>query len=329
MSGPAAVSGPCQTGRAAGRGRRGRAAAILAAVVLLAACQPTVRLQTPPLPEVPLEAQPIVPVVPSAEAGRVVFERNCAFCHGTAGRGDGPAARGLRAPRKNPFTDTMRLLGIRVRGEDLPSRPANFTNLVQMRLNSPAAMYETVSRGRPHTAMPAFGPDPAYGANDGLPDRRDGTKRFLPDADRWHVVFYEWTFATSPQQIARGQALYQARPFDLEVAGAGRGPVTCAGCHGPNGDGRGGRLSGLMARTRWGWALGRGPGIFTDRDFMVKRKPTELFAGITDRHPFVRIPGQPQVPAYKRLLREDELWALVDYLWTFVYRSAPPAAGAP
>lgn len=35
------------------------------------------------------------------ERGKALFERNCASCHGSAGRGDGPAARGLDPPPRN------------------------------------------------------------------------------------------------------------------------------------------------------------------------------------------------------------------------------------
>ncbi|MDR7427285.1 MAG: c-type cytochrome [Armatimonadota bacterium] len=297
---------------------------LLCGLVLLAACQPTVGLspRIAPLPEVPLQGAPIVAdeqgrsLVPAAAQGRVVYERVCAQCHGVEGRGDGPLAAFLKAPQKNPFTDTMRLLGLDVKGEDLPSRPANFHNQVQMRLNSPTNMYEVVTLGRPHTAMPAFGPKPAYGANDGIPG-----PRFLGETERWNVVFYEWTFATSPESIARGRQLFQEREFPVSIPGLGRVRATCASCHGADGDGRGGAYSQVMARRTWGWRLGRGPGIFRDRDFMVKRKPSELFAWIYD--------GIGLMPPYKQFLTVEEIWSLVDYIWTFVYTYTPPRGQQP
>jgi mono/diheme cytochrome c family protein len=294
--------------------------ALVLAIALLAltGCQPrvAVRSSLTQIDEVAVtEVGTIVPVEPSAEEGRRVFELQCWTCHGYEGVGDGPLARGLKAPHKNPFTDTMRLLGLEVREEDLPSRPANFHNTVQMRLNSPASMYETVTLGRAHTAMPAFGPRPAYGANDGMPG-----PRFLPDEQRWHVIFYEWTFATSPESIARGRELYE-RPMPVEVEGLGRIQASCADCHGPQGDGQGGRFSQAIGRRIWGWNLRRGVGIFTDRDFMVKRKPTELYARISD--------GRSLMPGYKQRLSEDEIWSLVDYLWTFVYKYTPARGQQP
>ncbi len=297
---------------------------LMIGVLFLSACQPTVGLspRIPALADVAVETHPLIAdeagraLIPSAEEGRKVFERICAQCHGVEGVGDGPLAQFLKAPQKNPFTDTMRLLGLTVKGEDLPSRPANFHNLVQMRLNSPFSMFETVTLGRAHTAMPAFGPRPAYGANDGIP----GPGK-LSDEERWHVLFYEWTFATSPQTLAAGRAIYQGRALPVTVEGLGQLRTTCAGCHGAAGDGRGGQFSQVMGRNLWGWTLRQGVGIFTDRDFMAKRKPTELYARISDGHGLM--------PGYKQHLSVNEIWALVDYLWTFGYRYTPPRGQQP
>ncbi len=290
---------------------------------VLAACQPTVGLRAgiPPLPEVSLATRPIIAderggaFVPSSAEGRKVFERNCQTCHGPEGLGNGPLANFLKAPHKDPFLDTMRLLGLDVKGEDLPSRPANFHNTVQMRLNSPASMYEVVTLGRPHTAMPSFGLKPAYGANDGIPGPRG-----LSDTERWHAIFYEWSFATTPEGLARGREIFQTREFPVPVPGVGTVRTACAGCHGPKGDGQG--VLGLFRQRRpWGWALQQGPGVFTDRDFMVKRRPSELFAWIYD--------GIGLMPPYRQFLSVDEIWSLVDYIWTFSYDYSPPRGQAP
>jgi len=49
----------------------------------------------------------------------------------------------------------------------------------------------------------------------------------LTNEERWHVVFHEWTFATSPEEVARGKAIYETKVVD--VAGSA---LTCAACHG-------------------------------------------------------------------------------------------------
>jgi mono/diheme cytochrome c family protein len=232
-----------------------------------------------------------------------VYERACWPCHGNEGLGDGPAAAGLIAPHKNPMTDFFGMFGMKLRGEDLPSRPANFHNQVAQRLNAPVSLFETIKLGRPHTAMPAFGPKPAYGANRGFPTLRD--------AQIWDVLFYVKTFSATPATVALGREVYRARALDI---GGGR-TATCAACHGPAGDGRGGALSGEMAGRVWGWATGDGHGIFTNVNLMLQRKPSELYQAIWT--------GRGLMPAYQGKLTEEEVWALVDYLWTFIYDYRP------
>lgn len=285
---------------------RSLAAVLLAlASVSIAACQPAVNVSRAtrriagltPAPRDPL----MVPVRPSAIEGAKVFQRaQCLICHGPEGLGNGPAAANLKSPGRNVMTEFFRLLGIRLQGEQLPSRPANFHNTVAMRLNSPFSMYETVTRGRPNTAMPAFPPKggkPGFGAN------RFGVN--LTDEERWHVVFHEWTFATSPEEVARGKMLYETKAINVNGSA-----LTCAACHGTAGDGRGPQGQEL-ARELWDWARGQGPGIFTDINLMAQRKPTELYERIRD--------GRGKMPAYRGKLSDDEVWALVNYIYTFVY----------
>ena len=80
-------------------------------------------------------------------------------------------------------------------------------------------------------------------------------------------------------------------------------------------------MSPTMGALIWGWNQRQGPGIFTDADFMVRRKQTELYSRIADGHGLM--------PGYARLLKPDEIWSLVDYIWTFVYRYTPPNARRP
>jgi mono/diheme cytochrome c family protein len=276
---------------------------------LTTGCQPAVRIRGQAatvgagLPQAPAP-EAIVPVSPrpSAERGRQLFERVCWPCHGVEGRGDGPAAAGLTAPHKDPMTDFFGMFGMRLGGERLPSRPANFHNQIQMHLNAPFSMFETIHLGRPHTAMPAFGPKPAYGANRGFPE--------LKDNQIWDILFYEWTFATSPDSVAQGKQIYQERAVDV-----GGRSVTCAACHGPTGDGTGGALGEEMAAKVWGWSKQATPGIFTDVNLMAQRKPSELFQRILD--------GRGLMPAYRGKLTESETWALVDYVWTLMYDYRP------
>jgi mono/diheme cytochrome c family protein len=285
-------------------------AVIAVGALFLAACQPTVDVSRVPdpvragLPIAPPDPSllPIgrdgAPMRPAAVEGSKVFlKAQCVVCHGPEGLGNGPAAANLKSPGKDLLTDFLALLGIRAKGEQLPSHPANFHNVVQMRLNSPFSMYETVTRGRPHTAMPSFGAKPAYGA------ATFGVR--LTDQERWHVIFFEWAFTTTPQEVARGKQIYDTRLLDV-----GGRAVTCAGCHGTNGDGRG-PGGAVLSGKLWNWARGQGPGIFTDFNLMAQRKPSELFQTVFD--------GRGEMPAYRDKLTTDEIWAVVNYIWTFVY----------
>lgn len=299
-------------------------ALLILSSLFLAGCQPTVgvdravaRLQ--PIPPAPRDPRQ-VPVRPSAIEGRKIFQRaQCVVCHGPEGLGDGPAAANLKSPGKSIMTDFFRLLGMNVKGEQLPSRPANFHNTVQMRLNSPFSMYETVTRGRPNTAMPAF-PRPKDYPEKGMPPGKPGYGAnffgvYLTDEERWHVVFHEWTFASTRAEVARGKQIYETKAIDVK----GRA-LTCAACHGTAGNGRG--PVGVELSTKlWGWARGQGPGIFTDINLIAQRKPTELFQVVLD--------GRGEMPAYRGKLTEDEMWALVNYIYTFIYEYPWAAQASP
>lgn len=62
--------------------------------------------QTPPATE-----GTIVAKAPDAEAGKKVFETYCVTCHGTGGKGDGPAGKALNPPPRD-FTDFNVMSGL-------------------------------------------------------------------------------------------------------------------------------------------------------------------------------------------------------------------------
>src|SRR6476620_7853891 len=71
-------------------------------------------------------------VTPSLSRGAEVYQANCAGCHGTVGRGDGPLAAGLTPP------------------------PANLADGPALRDASPLDYFRRISIGTVGTAMPAF-----------------------------------------------------------------------------------------------------------------------------------------------------------------------------
>ncbi|HVZ79553.1 MAG TPA: cytochrome c/FTR1 family iron permease [bacterium] len=76
---------------------------------------------------------PVAPAQwPNLTTGRMLFQNNCAKCHGTEGRGDGPSAKGLE------------------------TKPANFQDLTKMRELSPFQVFNTARLGVPNTPMAGF-----------------------------------------------------------------------------------------------------------------------------------------------------------------------------
>ena len=65
-------------------------------------------------------------------SGAVLFQSNCATCHGAEGDGHGPAATGLAPP------------------------PANFRGGDVLARHSDAYLFYRISEGKPGTAMPSF-----------------------------------------------------------------------------------------------------------------------------------------------------------------------------
>jgi mono/diheme cytochrome c family protein len=159
------------------------------------------------------------------------------------------------------------------------SGAADFTNVEFMREEKPAEFFEAIRDGVEGTSMPAWG-------------------ETLGEMDIWDVLYYEWTFATSPEEIAQGKELFAAN---------------CTTCHGAAGDG-----SGLA-----------GAANFTDQAFMSNEDPLEFFEAIRDG-----VEGTA-MPAWGDKFSEDEIWVLVNFVQTFAYEygqleeAAAPAAVEP
>jgi cytochrome c oxidase cbb3-type subunit 3 len=152
-------------------------------------------------------------------------------------------------------------------GSGLPGA-ADFTNVEFMRGKRPTEFFQAIRDGVEGTAMPAWGDT-------------------LSEMDIWDVSYYEWTFATSPEEIVQGQELFAAN---------------CVTCHGAAGDG-----SGLP-----------GAANFTDQAFMSNENPLEFFEAIRDG-----VEGTA-MPVWGDKFSEDEIWALVNFVWTFAYEDSEP-----
>jgi len=286
--------------RALARTRPAAVLLVIAAVVAMAGCQPQVSVQgskasasLPPAQEVEI---PLVtdeneqPIVPDAIKGKQVFDQNCAVCHGMDGHGNGPMAPTLVEPQHDVLAALVGVFGVTLHRPQVPSKPADFHNRDLESVITPAIMYQTVTDGRAYTAMPAFGPEGSFGANQA---------QVLTNADRWNANVYEMMFRTTPDDLGAAQRLYEAQ---------------CAVCHGTNGDGKGPRGAAMGAQV-WSWSRGTGPGIFTDINYMVQRNGADLANEILD--------GRGLMPSYRGKLTADQVNGLVDYVYTFFYTHPP------
>ena len=90
---------------------------------------------------------PVQPDAASIHRGYTLFTQNCSICHGAAGKGDGPV------------------------GLTLNPRPANLSVHAKPGIHTDGQLYEWITNGYPHSAMPAF-------------------EQRLSDIDRWNLVNY-------------------------------------------------------------------------------------------------------------------------------------------
>ena len=151
---------------------------------------------------------------------------------------------------------------------------ADFTDLEFMRGEKPAEFFEAIRDGVEGTAMPAWG-------------------ETLSEMDIWDVLYYEWAFATSPEEMAQGQATVCRRTVS---------PVT--------------------ARQAMAPAWQARPTLPTRNSWPTKTPPSSL-----KRSP--RASKGSAMPAWGEAFSEDEIWSLVNYVWTFAYeypeREAEPS----
>ncbi|MBL8056377.1 MAG: c-type cytochrome, partial [Anaerolineales bacterium] len=189
---------------------------------------------------------------PSAAEGAALFAEHCAPCHGDTGNGDGPMAANV--PGGSAAVPKFAL-------PDLA------------RQASPQTWFGVVTQGRLDKFMPPF-------------------NEKLSDTQRWNVVAFVYTLSTPPDQIAAGQAAYDAN---------------CANCHGADGQGQGPDAAGAALRD------------FTDSTLAAAFSPAQLFdaittgAGVADH-------------AFTSALSEDQRWATVAYLRAFAYDYFAPGS---
>lgn len=128
----------------------------------------------------------------------------------------------------------------------------------------------------------------------------------LPDMDVWNLVALIWKMQTSAQTLSVGEALYAEN---------------CAACHGEQGGGDGvfaNQMGTPTAPDEHGHSTVTGhelvpPSDFTDPFLMLAAEPALLHGKI------LRGGMGTGMPYWGPIFTDVELWALVDYLWTFQF----------
>ncbi|HLA99249.1 MAG TPA: c-type cytochrome [Anaerolineales bacterium] len=119
------------------------------------------------------------------------------------------------------------------------------------------------------------------------------------DAELWDLVAFAWSLQTTSDAIAAGEELY--RP-------------NCAACHGKTGGGNGvfAKELGDEAHSLDGHAIAA-PAIFSDPENMLGASPALLHGKI------VRGGMGTGMPYWGPIFTDEQVWALVSYLWTFQF----------
>lgn len=148
---------------------------------------------------------------------------------------------------------------------ELEPKPQAFTDKSFVRRHTPSSFYRVITNGE--------GKMPSY-------------KETLSAQDRWDVTFYARTFATSAENIAKGEEIYVKN---------------CAACHGATGKGDG----------QAGTELKKKPANFTDIEFMITEKSSEFQKAI--------IEGRESMPSFVGPIPDEDVWHTIDYVWTFAH----------
>ena len=215
----------------------------------------------------------------TAEAGRVIYQDRCWFCHGEEGDGLGPIADYLW-PRPRDFMAGSFKLRTTESGE----------------LPTDEDLFRTVTLGMPGTAMPEWG-------------------TVLSAAERWQVISYIKTFAAdlfedeafNPYNMVIDLGTPPREPVESLIA-AGRqvyDDAECWECHGALGRGDGGRSGEID--DDWGFPI-----MPADLHLGWKMK-----GGGSAREIYLRLSsgldGTP-MPSYSETLNEEELWQVAHYI---------------
>lgn len=248
--------------------RAGLALALIAGSAVTAGAQFTYTQETAFASRPPENAE-------NVEVGRRLYEQKCVWCHGTSGRGDGPAALGM-GERGNPKPRDLIKANYKIR-----STPAG-------QLSTDEDLFAVLTRGMPGTAMVAWGG--------------------LSEEERWQLVYYTKTFSDRFVSEERTPiAIGEAVPATYESLAKGRwlfANLGCVPCHGS--EGRGDGLTAASLKDGEGDPL-RPRDLNNGVNYRGGNSVRDIYRSLTTGLGGV-------MPAFQYVLNDEQRWHLANYV---------------
>ncbi len=223
---------------------------------------------------------------PEAEvkAGKIIYEKWCAACHGIKGLGDGPAAPALDPKPRNFFDGAFKI-------RTTPSG--------ELPLHSDVV--KIIADGMPGSSMPAW-------------------KGLITTREASQSTVYIWTLMEDwlqeeepPEPVEIGKP----PPATKESIAKGKKLFTrmkCWECHGKEGKGDG--PSAKKAKDDWGYPIK--PANLTEQwNFRGGNAVTDIYRTVT-----VSLNGTP-MPAFLDVLSDEDRWHLANYVKTLARDKQP------
>jgi mono/diheme cytochrome c family protein len=210
--------------------------------------------------------------------GRSVYEKQCVWCHGRTGRGDGEWAEGVADPPRNFRAGVFK-----------------FRTTRYGCLPTDADLERTIRGGISGTMMPAF--------------------KDLPEPDLEAVVYYLKSLSprwrdpknqSAPEKLPVAPGWFHDRERKQAHIDKGRELFarTCSACHGDSAKGDGPGAKGL--RDVWGHDIV--PADLTKTHHKSGDAPEDLFRTVA-----LGLDGTPMI-GYRETLRDAAIWDLVAFV---------------